>query len=103
GGRVEVRLSAVSGKTRVCLSSKLKVLERQSVREPHAAKGKIVIRTFSQKRLPEICALLFPWKVKHAVPLVFEFPIEGLSGARFAHPLFAVANKRGFGLIHWSG
>ena len=49
------------------------------------------------KRLLEICALLFTWKVKHAVPLAFEFPIEGLSGARFAHPLIAVANKIGFG------
>jgi hypothetical protein len=57
----------------------------------------ILMLEFSLENSLKVRAFLFTWKVKHAVPLVFEFPIEGLSGARFAHPLFAVANKIGFG------
>src|SRR5437764_4409088 len=97
----EVRLRAESGRAEIRLGSKFKLLEQQFVRKPHSAKVKILIRKFSLKRWLEICALLFTWTVKHAVPLVFEFPIEGFSGARFAHPLFAVANKSGFGFRCW--
>src|SRR5437879_1684014 len=74
-GRAEGRRRAESGRAEVCLSCKFKVLERQLPGEPYPAKVKIFFLKFSLKRSLEICALLFTWKVKHAVPLVFEFPI----------------------------
>jgi hypothetical protein len=83
----------------VRLRSKFEVGERHFIGKPHSAKIEILILQFSLEGSLKVFAFLFAGKVEHAVPLVFEFPIEGLSGTSFAHPLIAVANKSGF----WCG
>src|SRR5205085_6353297 len=93
----EVRRRAERGAAEVHISVEVKVGERQPIRNPHSSKVEILILKFSLKRGLEIRTLLLAGKVKHTVSLAFVSFVEGFSGARGTHPLFAVANKTGFG------